>query len=135
MFPSYNDFNDYGIMASVSFKDHPVAAAAFSRVTLDAGTKTTMNVKIEEVVVPADKIEWGTPARETMAIWKLRVGKTMTGQVLRSHASFNFFNFFSSFCLTCIVSLSLVLSCPTLLYTLGYEYFCKVRKQISALKL
>ena len=41
-------FNDYGISASLSYDDDPLSAI-YNFFFLDAGTKTTVNAKIEEV--------------------------------------------------------------------------------------
>ena len=43
-------FNDYGISASLSYDGDPLAAT-HNFFTLDAGTKTTVNAKIEEVLI------------------------------------------------------------------------------------
>ena len=49
MFPDNQDFNDHGIIASVSYQDHPMASVMYNHFQLDTGTKTTMNIEIEEV--------------------------------------------------------------------------------------
>ena len=50
LFPSYMTFSDYGITASLSYDDDPLAAM-YNFFSLDAGTKTTVNAKIEEVPI------------------------------------------------------------------------------------
>ena len=45
----FPNFNDQGIIAALSYQDHPLAAVEYQPIFLDAGMKTTINFGIEEV--------------------------------------------------------------------------------------